>query len=205
MKINTDSLFRVNCTMQDQCLLNKEYRKPTNTYLYLYTMLHYHLANIVCGVCLCALGWSHRQQKISMLESTYCRGTFMTVATAPNVMLPTRISQKSDHHKTTHNGNHLLYYPEHPQQNQQSNIQELHRDSMHCTKKNMWLCSSHDTENSKVLSSMLYKFVSPLGPGWMSTTITFGYNNWKSMQWWNTAVTLVYTFKARHPQCVFLH
>jgi hypothetical protein len=34
MKINTDSLFMVNCTMQDHCLLNKEYRKPTNTYLY---------------------------------------------------------------------------------------------------------------------------------------------------------------------------
>jgi len=50
----------------------------------------------------------------------------MTVATAPNFMLPTRISQKSDHHETTHNGNRLLYYPEHPQQNQQSNIQELH-------------------------------------------------------------------------------
>jgi len=62
------------------------------------------------------------QQEVSMLESTYCRGTFMTVTTAPNVMLLMHLSQKSDHHKTTHNGIHLFHYPEHPQHNQQSNI-----------------------------------------------------------------------------------
>jgi len=78
MKSNTDSLFMVSCTMQDQCVLDKEYRKPTNTYLYLYTMLHYHLANKVCGVCLHTLGWRHLQQEVSMLESTYCRGNLMT-------------------------------------------------------------------------------------------------------------------------------
>jgi hypothetical protein len=150
MKINTDSLFMINCTMQDQCLLNTEYRKPTNTYLYLYTMLHYHLANKVCGVCLCTLGWSHLQQEVSMLQFTYCRGTFMTVTTAPNVMVSTHPSQKSDHHKTTYNGIRLFHYSEHPQQNQQSNIQKLHQDSMHCTQKILWLCSSHDPENTKM-------------------------------------------------------
>ena len=49
MKINTESLFMDNCTMKVQCLLHKEYRKPTNTYMYLNMMLHYHLANKVCG------------------------------------------------------------------------------------------------------------------------------------------------------------
>lgn len=64
----------------------------------------------------------------------------MIVTTAPNVVLSTRLSEKSDHHKTTHNGTRLLHYPEYPQQNQQSNIQELHRDSMHCIQKSLWLC-----------------------------------------------------------------
>ena len=51
---------------------------------------------------------------------------------------------------------------------------------------------------------MLYKSVSPLGPGWMSTTITSGYN-WESMPWWKTALNSVHNFKARHPHCVFLN
>jgi hypothetical protein len=43
-------------------------------------------------------------------------------------MLSTHLSQRSDHHKTTHNDNHLIHYPEHSQQHQQSDIQALNED-----------------------------------------------------------------------------
>jgi hypothetical protein len=52
-------------------------------------------------------------------------------------MLSTHLSQKSDHHTTSHNGSHLVNYSEHTQQHQQSDIQALHEDSIHCTQKNL--------------------------------------------------------------------
>jgi len=149
MKINTDSLFMVSCTMQDQCLLNKEYRMPTNTYLYLYTMLHYHLANKLCGVCLRTLGWSHLQQDVSMLESTYCRGlswqwpqhqiSRCQLTFAKSQTITSQLTMVS-----------IFSIIQNTLSKISKAISKNYIKTVCTAPRKIWLCSSHDTDNTKV-------------------------------------------------------
>jgi len=202
MKINTDSLFMVNCSMQDQCLLNTGsqpilicictlcYTTIWQTKYAVYVFVHW--AKVICNkkspCCnlptVEVLSWQWPQHQMSCCQLTPAKSQTitrqLTMASVFSIIQNTlsKISKviSKNYIKTVCTAPRKICGYVHPM-----------------------------TLKTPRCGNMLDTFVSPLGSGWMSTTITSGYKNWKSLQWWNTALTSVYNFKARHPHCVFLH